>query len=106
VFSARLQFRVEIAVREAVANAVIHGNREDPRKRVYVVCGCTLEGHLLLSIGDEGSGFDVGGIADPTAPENLLLTHGRGLRLMRTFMDEVRFENGGAVVRLIKRLPG
>jgi len=98
------EFEVEIAVREALANAVIHGNGEDPGKRVRVVCSCTLEGDLLLTVGDEGRGFDVCAIADPTAPENLLLDHGRGIRLMQGFMDEVRFADGGAVVHLLKRL--
>ncbi len=98
------EFGIEIAVREALANAVIHGNGQDPGKRVHVVCSCTLEGDLLLTVGDEGTGFDVSAIADPTAPENLLLDHGRGIRLMQGFMDEVRFVDGGAVVHLFKRL--
>jgi anti-sigma regulatory factor (Ser/Thr protein kinase) len=98
------QFQVEIAAREALANAVIHGNGEDARKRVYIVCRCTVEGELALSVADEGSGFDVCAIADPTAPENLLLTDGRGIRLRRALMDDVRFEKGGTVVHLIKRL--
>ena len=51
------QFRLEIAVREAVANAVIHGDGQDPGKRVHIACCCTLGGELLLSVGDEGAGF-------------------------------------------------
>ena len=97
-------FGIEIAVREAVANAVVHGNGQDPGKRVHVLCRCTLEGDLLLTVGDEGRGFNLSAVPDPTAPENLLETHGRGIRLMQTFMDEVRFEAGGAVVHLIKHL--
>src|SRR5882757_10386941 len=92
---------VEIALREAIANAVIHGNHEDPGKQVYVGCrGGTDE--VSIVIRDEGQGFDPGNVPDPTAPENIKSSHGRGIYLMKTLMDEVRFERGGTVVYMRK----
>jgi serine/threonine-protein kinase RsbW len=93
---------IETALREALANAIIHGNRLDVHKRVYVACRCTAEGEVSLTVQDEGSGFESGNVPDPTDPDNRLLTYGRGIYLMRTLMDEVRFEQGGAVVYMRK----
>ncbi len=92
---------IEVALREALANAVIHGNHEDPGKQVYVGCrGGTDE--VSIVIRDEGEGFDLGEVPDPTSPENIKSSHGRGIYLMKTLMDEVRFERGGAVVYMQK----
>jgi len=92
---------IEIALREALANAVIHGNHEDPGKQVYVGCrGGTRE--VSIVVRDEGEGFDIDEVPDPTAPENIESSHGRGIYLMKTLMDEVRFERGGAVVYMRK----
>jgi len=93
---------VEIALREALANAIIHGNREDPRKHVHVTCRCE-PGEVSITVKDEGQGFEINKVADPTAPENIGLVHGRGIYLMKAFMDEVRFEEGGVVVHMRKR---
>jgi serine/threonine-protein kinase RsbW len=98
------EIEVEVALVEAVANAVIHGNRKNPGKRVYVTCRCSRDGEVLFTIRDEGQGFDSHAVPDPTKEENLLLTHGRGIRLMQAHMDEVEFEEGGTVVRMRKRL--
>ncbi len=78
------EFEIELAVREALANAVVHGNHEDPHRHVYVVCRCSPDGEVSIAIQDEGQGFDNRAAADPTAPENRLLAHGRGVYLMRT----------------------
>jgi serine/threonine-protein kinase RsbW len=92
---------IEIALREALANAVIHGNHGDTGKRVYVGCrGGTDE--VSIVIRDEGQGFDIHAVPDPTTPENIASNHGRGIYLMRTLMDEVRFERGGTVVYMRK----
>jgi|SRR5215469_5314071 len=93
---------IEIAVREALANAITHGNHEDPIKRVHVACRCHSDGEVMITVRDEGNGFDSDAIPDPAMRENLLSTHGRGIFLMRTFMDEVRFEEGGTVVHVRK----
>ncbi len=94
---------IEIALREAILNAVIHGNAEAPAKRVYVTCRCAIDGEVSITIRDEGKGFDIGAVRDPTTPENLLSTHGRGIYLMKTLMDEVSFEDGGTVVHMRKK---
>ena len=97
---------IEMAVIEALENAVVHGNCEDPHKRVYVTCRCAAEGEVSITVQDEGQGFDTGTLPDPTAPENRLRTSGRGIYLMKTLMDEVCFEKGGAVVHMCKKSNG
>jgi serine/threonine-protein kinase RsbW len=96
---------VSMAVREAMINAVLHGNAYDPGKRVNL----TLEQNgkeLVVTIVDEGHGFVPEEVPDPLAPENLLKESGRGIFLMRAFMDEVRFRklNPGTEIILIKRI--
>jgi serine/threonine-protein kinase RsbW len=93
---------IEMALREALANAIVHGNQQDSRKCVCVSCRCTTDGEVSITVQDEGQGFDADLIADPTTPENRLLTQGRGIYLMKTLMDEVRFEQRGAVVFMHK----
>jgi serine/threonine-protein kinase RsbW len=95
---------IEIAVLEALANAVIHGNGENPDKQVYLSCRFSMDGEVSIVVRDEGGGFDSRAVPDPTEPQGLLLTHGRGLHLMRTLMDEVSFEENGSVVRMRKRM--
>jgi len=93
---------VEIALREALANAILHGNHEHPQKHVYVRCRCEPD-EVSIAVKDEGGGFDVNKIGDPTAPENTGSVHGRGIYLMKALMDEVRFEEGGVVVHMRKK---
>jgi serine/threonine-protein kinase RsbW len=97
------EMEIETALREALANAVIHGNGESSCKRVYVECRCYTDGEVSIAVRDEGAGFDSNKVPDPTTPENRLLTHGRGIYLMKTLMDEVSFEDGGSVVQMRKR---
>ena len=98
-------FKIQLALREALANAIVHGNQEDPQKRVYVRCRCTADGEVSITVEDEGNGFDHHAVPDPTSAHNRLLSHGRGIYLMRMSMDEVRFENGGTAVHMRKN-PG
>jgi serine/threonine-protein kinase RsbW len=93
---------IEMALREALANAVIHGNGDDSCKSVYVTGRCYMDGEVSITIRDQGRGFDSNAVLDPTLLENLLFTHGRGIYLMKTLMDEVSFEEGGSVVRMRK----
>ncbi len=92
---------IKIALQEALANAVVHGNHEDPGKQVYVGCRCGRD-EVSIVIRDQGQGFVFGEVPDPTAPENIEFNVGRGIYLMKTLMDEVRFERGGAVVYMRK----
>lgn len=93
---------VEIALREALANAVLHGNKEDIKKKVHIDCRVHPGKELSLVIKDEGSGFDPMKVPDPTKAENILSETGRGIHLMRMLMDSVRFDDGGREVRLRK----
>jgi serine/threonine-protein kinase RsbW len=96
--------QVDLALREALANAVIHGNRLDSRKKVHVSC-FPRKGCVDLIVRDEGPGFDLAAVADPLANENLLADHGRGVYLMKAMMDEVRFAKGGKQVHMRKTGP-
>jgi serine/threonine-protein kinase RsbW len=103
---ADVAFGVDMAVREAVTNAVIHGNKLDGAKAVEVKLRNTPEA-FEISVHDQGSGFDPSAIPDPTKDENILKTSGRGIFFMRNFMDEVDWTadpNGGTSVRMIKKL--
>jgi serine/threonine-protein kinase RsbW len=93
---------IEMALREALANGIVHGNRQDPTKRVTVACRCTTDGEVSITVQDEGQGFDSETVLDPTALENRVLTHGRGIYFLKTLMDEVHFDQGGAVVYMRK----
>ena len=101
---------VGLAVREAVINAIKHGNRDDERKRVFVEFAAAppeAPPALLVQVRDQGEGFDPTTLADPGAEENLLKTSGRGLLLIRGLMDDVvvaRSAEGGTELRMLKRL--
>ena len=98
-------FGIDMAVREAVTNAVVHGNQEDEGKQVEVTFNC-LKGALEIEIKDQGEGFDPKDVPDPTDPANILKTSGRGIFLMRSFMDDVQWSlrpEGGTMVRLVKK---
>ena len=97
------RFGIELALREALVSAVVHGNEKDPRKCVYVRCCFMPDGEVLITVEDEGHGFEDDAVPDPTSPDNQLRTHGRGIYLMRTVMDEVDFRQGGSVVHMRKK---
>ena len=94
---------VELALREALANAILHGNKAEPKKRVQLDCYHESDGSLLLVVQDEGQGFDPAAVRDPTRPENLYRTVGRGIYLIKHFMDEVEYRNGGRELRMRKK---
>ena len=93
---------IELALREAVINAIVHGNRSDPHKKVHVCCACDEHDHVFLVVQDEGTGFDPRSLPDCTRPENLLATHGRGIFLINQLMDHVQFDKGGREIRMVK----
>lgn len=104
-FGDEMMFAVDMAVRESVANAVKHGNKFDESKKVEMTLADKPEG-FEITVRDYGAGFSVDDIADPTDPDNLLKTNGRGLLFMRSFMDEVQWENpadGGLLVKMLKK---
>ena len=91
---------VELALREAVSNAIIHGNRLELRKLVHVRCCCDVG--VLIVVRDQGHGFDPNTVPNPLAVENLLAEHGRGIHLMKLAVDEVSFQRGGTEVHIRK----
>ncbi len=100
-----ITFAVDLAIRESVANAVKHGNKFDAEKNVDLTFDNKPEG-FEITVRDYGSGFAVEDIPDPTDPENLLKTNGRGILFMRSFMDQVEWENpedGGLIVKMLKK---
>ncbi len=99
--------QIAMAVREAAVNAVLHGNAYDPAKKVNLDFERTA-GDLVITIRDQGKGLDPSKIPDPLAPENLLKTSGRGIFLIRSFMDDVQINpsNSGTEIKLIKHVHG
>jgi serine/threonine-protein kinase RsbW len=98
-------YGVDMAVREAVTNAVLHGNQQDEAKTVEVRFKSS-QSMIEITVRDQGTGFDLARVPDPTDPQNLLKTNGRGILFMRTFMDEVEWSHhaeGGTVVRMTKK---
>jgi serine/threonine-protein kinase RsbW len=99
--------QISMAVREATVNAVLHGNKYDPGKKVRLAFEHGNK-NLVITISDEGPGLNEANIPDPLAPENLMKTSGRGIFLIRSFMDEVRFRRlePGTELTLIKHVGG
>src|SRR5262244_1522794 len=100
-------YRIGMSVREGVINAFHYGNQEKPEKKIHLAVDITPE-RMIIHVLDEGKGFDLSKVPDPLAQENLLSTSGRGIFLMRAFMDEfnvVPGRTGGAEIVMSKRLP-
>jgi serine/threonine-protein kinase RsbW len=101
---------VSVAIRESVINAIKHGNRNDAGKHVFVEFEAATRsdvGELAIRVRDEGEGFDPDTVANPLDPENLLKSSGRGIFLIRNFMDDVRLQRapeGGMEIRMVKRV--
>jgi len=94
---------VELALREAVSNAILHGNRLDAHKLVHVRCCCEGAKGVFIVVRDQGHGFDPDAVPNPLAVENLEAENGRGIHLMKLAMDEVSFERGGTEVHIRKQ---
>lgn len=94
---------IELAIQEALANAVIHGCREDPGKSVKVTVACEEEHGMLIVVRDPGVGFDPKSVPNPLVGENIYADHGRGIYLISQLMDEVRYERGGTEIWMRKR---
>lgn len=95
--------KIGMAVRESIVNAVVHGNRYNRRKKVHLAVS-TASDRLAIRVGDEGEGFDISSLPDPVADQNLLQQSGRGIFLIRAFVDEFRVRrlNPGTEVTLLK----
>lgn len=97
------EFEIEIALREALANAVRHGCGHDPAKEVEACVACDESRGMLIVVRDPGPGFDPAAIPSPTVGQNVFRHHGRGIYLINQLMDEVSFERGGTEIRMLKR---
>jgi serine/threonine-protein kinase RsbW len=105
-YTERELFGLRMALEEAVVNALKHGHRFDPAKKVRVRCRVDAA-EVLAEVEDEGPGFYPGGVADPLADENLDRDCGRGLMLMRHYMSEVRYnDRGNCVTMRLRRAAG
>jgi len=96
------EFHVELALREALANAIVHGAHNDPTKKVECCVVCTESSDIVIVVRDPGEGFALSAVPSPLAVENLNSTHGRGIYLINQVMDEVSFERNGAEIRMRK----
>jgi serine/threonine-protein kinase RsbW len=97
------ELEIETALREALANAIVHGCKNDEQQSVEVSVSCDRDREVEMVVRDSGRGFDTKSIPDPTVHRNLHATHGRGLFLIQQFMDEVRYEGGGTEIYMRKR---
>jgi len=107
-FDEEICYRIGMSVREGVINAFHYGNQERPEKKIHLAMDLTPE-KLVIHVMDEGKGFKLSDVPDPLAEENILSTSGRGIFLMRAFMDEfdvVPGSTGGAEIVMSKWLPG
>ena len=98
-------FAVHLSLEEAFINAIKHGNHGDPHKTVSIECLITPE-KFDISIADEGFGFDPGGVPDPRCNGNLYKASGRGLLLIRSYMDVVEYNSRGNCIHMVKYRQG
>src|SRR5882724_1370418 len=98
------EFDIELALREALENAVVHGNQEDPKTKVHIRCRCQPGKEISIVVTDQGKGFDFEKIMAKGITSDPAVEHGRGIQLMKAYMDDVNFERGGSEVQMRKRL--
>jgi serine/threonine-protein kinase RsbW len=94
---------IELALTEALANAVVHGAKSDPSKIIECDVAGDAEHGILIVVRDPGPGFDPTKIADPCQGENIYSNHGRGIYLINQLMDEVRFHKNGTEIHMLKK---
>jgi len=104
-YARRFNLNFRVGLTEALSNAMLYGNDSDPQKRIRVEVTVRVE-EIAVRITDQGVGFDPTTIPDPTLPDNISKSGGRGIFLMRSLMDEVKFNDQGNSVTLVLRLEG
>jgi serine/threonine-protein kinase RsbW len=101
-YAAGKEFEIELALREALANAIVHGCKRDPAKKIE----CTVTGDkkrgILIVVRDPGPGFNIASLPSPTEDQNLYADHGRGIYLINKLMDEVKYERNGSEIHMRK----
>jgi serine/threonine-protein kinase RsbW len=99
------EFEIELALTEAIANAIEHGSAHDPSKQIQCCVACDHARGMLIVVRDPGPGFDPASIPSPVIGQNLFSTGGRGIYLINQLMDEVRFEKGGTEIHMRMKPP-
>ena len=94
---------IELSLQEALANAVVHGAKEDPTKIVECLVACDEERGIIIVVRDPGNGFDPSAIPTCTVGENVYSNHGRGIFLINQLMDKVEFRKNGTEIHMVKR---
>ena len=97
------EFDVELALREALGNAVVHGNQEDPGKKVHIRCRCGSGKGISIIVTDQGKGFDFGKVLADGLTADPAGAHGHGIQLMKAYMDDVHFTERGSEVHMRNR---
>jgi len=97
------EFEIEAALHESLVNAVVHGAKGNPKKRVKVCVLCDEERGTLIIVRDPGKGFEPASVPSPLVGENIFSSHGRGIYLINQLMDEVTFKKGGTEIHMRKR---
>jgi len=97
------EFEIETAIREALANAIVHGCKEDAARQVGISVGCDEARGMVIVVRDPGEGFDPETLPSPVVGEQVFSEHGRGIFLINQLMDEVRFRSGGAEIWMRKK---
>lgn len=96
------EFEIDLALHEALVNAIVHGCGNDPTKKVEVCVACDESRGILIVVRDPGPGFDPTSIPSPVTGQNVFSDHGRGIFLVNQLMDEVHFERGGTEIHMRK----
>jgi len=104
VYSADETSNIDLALREALVNAIVHGNRSDPRKAVRICVALQPDRGVLIVVKDSGSGFDLSQLPSPVIGQNLLAGHGRGIFLINQLMEDVQFDfKQGTAIHMRRR---
>ena len=101
-YTAGKEFEIEMALREALANAILHGCKADPAKTIECFVSGDKDRGILIVVRDPGTGFDINSLPSPTADQNLFSDHGRGIYLINKLMDEVKYERDGSEIHMRK----
>lgn len=94
------EIEVQLALTEALANAIVHGARNDPSKQIEVCVACDVDRGLLIIVRDPGQGFDPSAIPNPVVGQNIFSDHGRGIFLINRLASDVHFEKGGTEIHM------
>jgi serine/threonine-protein kinase RsbW len=97
------EFDIELALREALNNAVVHGNQENPKTKVHIRLRCRPGNEIVIVVTDQGKGFNFEKLVGNGSTSDPASEHGRGIQLMKAYMDDVHFQRGGSEVHMHKR---